>query len=99
LALALLVARPNDVVALLREGAAYEHIRASVEGDDPNPEAVRNFGSVESQVLLHQASESLIRLFLADARCITRSSTDSRSFRARFRWRSRKTMISATHEF
>ena len=45
----------------------YQHIHALVSGHEPTSEGIRNYVVMESQVLLHQASETLFRLYLAHA--------------------------------
>jgi hypothetical protein len=65
LSLMLMAGRPDDVLALLAEGVTYAHMHAAIEGGVAGTEGVRNFATMESQVLLHQICEALIRLYLA----------------------------------
>jgi hypothetical protein len=67
LSLLLLAGRADDVLAMLADGTTYGHVHATLTDATTTPEGVRNFATVESQVLLHHASEALLRLYLAHA--------------------------------
>lgn len=66
-ALLLLAAKPEATLGLLADGVTYEHVHARLETPDIDPNGVRDYVSIESQVLLHQTVETLLRLFLAHA--------------------------------
>jgi hypothetical protein len=61
----LLAGRPDDIMAMLDDSVTYGHNQATITGGPTTREGVRNFASVESQVLFHHASEALLRLCLA----------------------------------
>lgn len=63
LSLMLLAGRTDEVTTMLRSGVSYEHV--SVDAAEVSAEGVHHYVSMESQVLLHQVSETLLRLFLA----------------------------------
>ena len=63
----LLAGRPDDVLGIFANGVGYGHVYAEISGGTPGAEGVRNFASIESQVLLHQVCETLIRLYFAHA--------------------------------
>ena len=65
LSLMLLAGRPDEALALLADGVQVGHIHASVTDGESDPEGVRDFATMESVVLLHQAAETLLRLYLA----------------------------------
>lgn len=67
LSLVLLAGRPDDVLALLRDGATHGHVHVRIEGSEIDVNGVRDHVTMDSQVLLHQASEALLRLYLAHA--------------------------------
>jgi len=65
LALMLLAGRPDDALSLFGEGIAFGHVYAKLENSQSDAEGVRDFATMESQVLFHQACETLLRLYLA----------------------------------
>jgi hypothetical protein len=65
LSLMLLAGRPHAALALFRDGISYGHIFARLEDPEVDPDGVRDFATMESQVLFHQACETLLRLYLA----------------------------------
>jgi hypothetical protein len=65
LSLLVMAGRADNVLAMLTEGVTYGHIHATIADAATTPEGVRNFATIESQVLLHHASEALLRLYLA----------------------------------
>jgi hypothetical protein len=68
--LALAAGRPSELVTLLEAGVEYEGLRFTREGSlatEGNPNLDAAFLVTESQVLLHHASEALIRLFFGHA--------------------------------
>jgi hypothetical protein len=72
MSLLVLVCRADDVAAAIRGGISYAGVTVvydmeeedDSEGDE---EFLRRYATAESQVLLHQTAEALIRLFLAHA--------------------------------
>jgi hypothetical protein len=71
--LLVLVDRPEDVEAMVRSGVSYAGVtlvaeaNADDEADEDDDEFLRRYATAESQVLLHQTAEAVIRLFLAHA--------------------------------
>lgn len=66
-ALLALIGRPDEILEILKSGVAYENVHAVIGEGEASPEGIRDYASLESEVLLHQTSECLIRLFLAHA--------------------------------
>ena len=65
LALMLLAGRPDAALSLFGEGVTFGHVHAKLEDPQSDAEGVRDFATMESQVLFHQACETLLRLYLA----------------------------------
>lgn len=65
LALMLLAGRPDETLSLFGEGITVGHVHAKLEDPQTDAEGVRDFATMESQILLHQACETLLRLYLA----------------------------------
>lgn len=65
LALMAFGAKPAQALSLFSEGLTLEHIHFQLTDVTIDPNGVRDYVTVESQVLLHQVSETLLRLFLA----------------------------------
>lgn len=72
MSLLVLVGRSEDVAAAIRSGVSYAGITVVSSGDEEDDaendeEFLRRYATAESQVLLHQTAEAVIRLFLAHA--------------------------------
>jgi hypothetical protein len=65
LSLLLTAGRPAEVAALLQAGSTYEHFSAQANTQEITDAEMQSYVCMESEVLLHQASETLLRLFLA----------------------------------
>lgn len=63
--LMVLAARPDAVRSFLADGLTHAGLTLKVEASDVDPVGIGRHVAIESQVLLHHVSESLIRLFLA----------------------------------
>jgi hypothetical protein len=61
-----LAGRPDEVLDLLRSGLSHAGITAQIDDDSEiDQESLARYVSIESQVLLHHAAETLVRLYLA----------------------------------
>jgi hypothetical protein len=67
LMLVLLAGRAGAAIELFKDGVTYGNVVARIDDASIDPVGVRDYVTIESQVLLHQASETLIRLFFAHA--------------------------------
>jgi hypothetical protein len=65
--LLLFIGKQSEVRALLVDGVTYEKITYRDDGEDPepDPEALEHYATTESVVLLHHATEALLRLFFS----------------------------------
>jgi hypothetical protein len=61
-----LAGRPDEVLELLRAGVNHGGVTARISDDSEiDQESLSRYVSIESQVLLHHAGETLVRLYLA----------------------------------
>jgi hypothetical protein len=67
LALVLLAGRAGGAIELFKDGVTYGNVVARIDDASIDPDGIRDYVTIESQVLMHQASETLIRLFFAHA--------------------------------
>jgi hypothetical protein len=64
LMLLVLGGRPSDVLGLLSEGVMFGHLKSIGDFGIADENGLQQYVAIESQVLLHQAAETLLRLYL-----------------------------------